>query len=292
MNLKNGVGTSILAWNIAHILELTLYHHDKAMHQMFNDERQVNIEEGRIQPKSIPVYQINKREFKSGVYDLGADINYGYVRQILEKSKVVVIPVELGAEVFFKTMATIEYVKRFNSKCKIFIVFNKLDNSDSKRERKYTAAIHDEIEDRYQDIKERIQFYYIRYAFALFRNQDEGFYLLDHYIRKYRMSIDIENFKLLQHIRYHKLKKMDTAKKRTKKIIFEIEESTFYKDHAEEYEKFISEYTISDLFKGIFIENNSKIIKDMLILTTCIKRGCEAKERGKSAYDIKYEDSK
>ena len=39
LNLKNGVGCSCLAWNIAHTLQLNLYQHDKAMHHIYNAKR-------------------------------------------------------------------------------------------------------------------------------------------------------------------------------------------------------------------------------------------------------------
>jgi len=288
LNLKNGVGTSLIASNIAYILELPLYHHDKAMHQMFAKERESFVEAGQIKTNSISVCEIDKCKYEIGVYDLGADINYGYVRQILRKSRVVIIPLELGAEVFFKTMATIEYVKRFNSTCKIFILFNKLDNSDPTRERKYTAAIQDEIIDRYQDSEKKIQFYYLRYGFALFRNQDEGFFLLDNYIIPDEMNVDIENFRLLQHIRYHKLLKLDNAKERTEKTDFELKESTFYADHTALYKEFTSKFETFNVFNNDFIDKNAKIIKDMLILTTCIKKDCEPKMRGRVANEESY----
>ena len=131
LNLKNGVGVSSLVWNIAHILELDIYQHDKAMHHLFLNERNDLVEDGQIKTKCISVYPINKREFKSGIYDLGADINYGYVRQIISRSKVVVVPLEVGAEVLIKTIATIQYVAEHNEECDIFVVFNKLDNSDT-----------------------------------------------------------------------------------------------------------------------------------------------------------------
>ncbi len=271
LNLKNGVGTSTLAWNIAHILGLDLYQHDKAIHHLFQDERKYSIEAGTVQSKNVNVYTIEKRQFKSGVYDLGSDINYGYVRQILSKSNVIVIPAELGAEVLIKTIATIQYVSQNNNKCDIFVVFNKLDNSDPARERKYTAEAVMRVEELDETIVNRIKFYYIRYAFAMFRNLSEGYCLLDNFLRPKAPKFNIDNFRLLQHLRYYTLEKMEKSASRKDKAEREKEQSLFFEKHTQFYKDFESHVDVSALFDGTFIDNNTKIIKDMLILTTKIK---------------------
>lgn len=271
LNLKNGVGTSTLAWNIAHILGLNLYQHDKAIHHLFLDERSYSRDTGTVQSKNVNVHTIEKRQFKSGVYDLGSDINYGYVRQILSRSNVIVIPAELGAEVLIKTIATIQYVSQNNNKCDIFIVFNKLDNSDPARERKYTAEAEMRIEELDNTIVNRIKFYYIRYSFAMFRNLSGGYCLLDNFLRPNAPEFDIGNFKLLQHLRYYTLRKMGESKGRKDKAGREIEQSVFFGKHTPFYKDFESRVDVSALFDGTFIDNNTKVIKDMLILTTHIK---------------------
>jgi len=272
LNLKNGVGTSTLAWNIAHILGLDLYQHDKAIHHLFQDERKYSIEAGTVQSKNVNVYTIEKCKFESGVYDLGADINYGYIRQILRKSDVIVIPAELGAEVLIKTLATIKYVSQLNSKCDIFVVFNKLDNSDPARERKYTTEAEMRIEELNETIVNNIEFCYIRYAFAMFRNLSEGYCLLDNFLRPNTPKFDIDNFRLLQHLRFYTLDEMGKSASRKDKAEREKEKTSFYDPHKPYYENFISNVDVSTLFDGKFIDNNTKILKDMLILTTRIKR--------------------
>lgn len=269
LNLKNGVGTSALAWNIAHILELDIYQHDKAMHHLFSDKRIEN--KGIVQSKSISVNSIDKREFKSGVYDLGADINYGYVRQILSRSKVIVIPVEAGAEVLIKTIATIQYVAQHNEDCDIYVVFNKLDNSDPIRERNYTNYGKDRIAELDKAIVDRIKFYYIRYAFAMFRKLDEGYCLLDNFLSPDAQKVEISNFELLQHLRYSTLNNKSVSERQNVKTKLEQEKSDFHKDHKPFYEEFESYVDVSSFFNSKFIRNNTKILKDMLILTTYIK---------------------
>ncbi len=274
LNLKNGVGTSALAWNIAHILELDIYQHDKAMHHLFLEERNSRV----YRTKSISVGPINKREFKSGIYDLGADINYGYVRQIISRSKVIIIPTEAGAEVLIKTLATIQYVTQHNKECDIFVVFNKLDNSDPVREYKYTDYGKDRIKELDKAIVDRIHFYHIRYAFAIFRNLNEGYCLLDNYLSPNTAKEEIGNFELLQHLRYYTLDKEREQERQNKKSKLKKDNNDFYKDpkpfyddHKPFYEDFKSCVDVSLLFDSKFIGNNTKILKDMLILTTYIK---------------------
>ena len=275
LNLKNGVGVSSLVWNIAHILELDIYQHDKAMHHLFNKERHTAIEDKKIISNSVSVNPIDKREFKSGVYDLGADINYGYVRQIISRSKVVVVPLEVGAEVLIKTIATIQYVAEHNEECDIFVVFNKLDNSDTDRERKYTAQAISDIkamtEKLEKKIGQRIKFAYVRYAFAMFRNLDEGNFLIDNFIGSKAKKAEMSNFRLLQHLRYFTLNKMNESELRKDKVKREMEDSNFLDKHEPFYTDFENLNKLSLLFDGKFIDNNKKIIKDMLILTTRIK---------------------
>jgi len=273
LNLKNGVGTSTLSWNIAHILGLDLYQHDKAMHHLFQVERKRSIEDGTVHSKSINVYTIEKGQFNSGVYDLGADLNYGYIRKIISRSEVIVIPIELGAEVLIKAMATIQYVAQYNNnkKCKIFVVFNKLDNSDPKREKKYRAEAEMRINDLDKSITSRIEFYYIRFSFAMFRNLSEGYCLIDNFLRVNSPEIDIDNFQLFQHIRYYSLRKMEESEHRKIKVDKVNEETGFLDKHTSSYEDFASRVNVTALFDGTFIDNNTKVIKDMLLLTTRIK---------------------
>lgn len=267
-NLKNGVGCSSLTWNIAHILELDIYQHDKAMHKFFLDER---VNRGNSKSRSVSVQSIGEDDIKSGVYDLGADITPEHVQQILNKSNVVVIPIEVGAESLMKTIETIQYVAQHNKECDIFLVFNKLDNLDTKRERKYTEQSVFKIEDLDEEIVNRIQFYYIRYAFSMFRNLDEGYCLLDNFIHSGAAKGEISNFQLLQHLRYYTLKRMSESERENDKAEREITQSLFYEKHTSLYKDFEQSVDIPILFDRVFLSNNRKIIKDMLILTTRIK---------------------
>lgn len=280
LNLKHGTGTSAIAWNLAHILELDLYQHDEALHHLFLEERKEYVENGTITTRNISVFNINKRNFESGVYDLGADINYGYVRQIIAKSGVIIIPIEVSAESLIKTIATIKYVAAYNEDADIYVVFNKLDNKDSARERKYTGAAKDKISDLLIDTeeidKERIKFFYIRYAFAMFRELDKGYFLIDNYLFE-DSNNTTSNFELLQHLRYTTLKKNNSSTSKnipeaTPKIKRERVRSDFYNDHTPIYKEFEQSVDVSSLFDGIFIANNQKIVKDMLILSTYVKR--------------------
>ncbi|MDQ7061432.1 MAG: hypothetical protein Q9M43_09985 [Sulfurimonas sp.] len=84
------------------------------------------------------VYKVDKRNFKAGVYDLGADFNYPYVKQLLKISDVIIVPVENSYETLLRSIATLKYINGIAPKIKIFVVFNRLDNNDSNREMNYT----------------------------------------------------------------------------------------------------------------------------------------------------------
>ena len=289
-NLKSGVGCSALTWNIAHTLELNIYQHDKGMHDIFMNQRNQSVTDKKLYENHLTSEFINKRVFKSGVYDLGSDVNYPYVRQILNKSDVIVIPCELGYEVMLQTIASIKYAQQQNSECMIYVVFNKLDNADPKRERKYTEEAEGFIENTISDM-ENIKFLYIRYSFAIFRELSKGFYFLDHYVHQDIAFPPISSFQLLRNLRWYTLHHNKHKKDSARKIKWdmEAEKSEFYAKHKMFYENYIKglppkEQTkkqktqkqklkpdIQKVYNTKFNGNNPKIVKDMLVLTTKIK---------------------
>lgn len=280
LNLKNGVGCSCLAWNIAHTLQLNLYQHDKAMHHIYNAKRNETHEDNieSMLPCMIQTYPIVKNQFHNGVYDLGSDINYAHIKKIIAKSKVIIIPCELGHETLMKTIATIRFVSALNQKASIFIVINKLlPLGSTTREQKYTQDAKELIE---QYLDYNAKFFYIRHSFTLFRCLDAGFFFLDNYIvqaniqMNYKTRPDIQPFELLQHTRWNKLHTMKNEKKKKK----ELEESSFYFEHEQYFQEFIKLHPFDNIIDGSVSFKNQRAIKDMLILTTHIKRALEGKE--------------
>ena len=270
LNLKNGVGCSCLAWNIAHTLKLNLYQHDKAMHHIYNEQRKKILEYNAhsMLDCTIDTSFISKKEFNSGIYDLGSDFNYAHMKKIIIKSEVVVIPCELGHETLIKTIATIRAVSDLNKTAKIFVVINKLlPLSDSEREKKYT---NDAIDFILKSAKIKVDFYFMRHSFALFRFLNIGFFFLDNYIySKETINKPItEPFELLQHTRW---KSIDTMYNQGKKEI-QIKDSTFYDEHRQKFNTFITKQPFEEIINGSFLFKNQRAIKDMLILTTHIKR--------------------
>jgi hypothetical protein len=274
LNFKGGVGTSILTWSIAFTLELDIYQHSTATHHHFLKQRTNTL------INDINVYPINKQKFKKGIYDLGSDINYPYVRQILNKSSCIVIPVEIGGEVIIKTLATIQYV-RDNSDAKILLLFNKLDKSDPKRERKYTGHIKELILNKlldnaidknyncsYSSLEDfNITITYMRQSYSIFREALDGKNYLDHYISQPKPS-NMSNFTLLRCLRYFGYKQQIKNTK-TNIDISDIEKQTsFFNDFKKDYKYYIRN---DKIFNSSFITNNQKTLKDMLILTTKIR---------------------
>lgn len=281
-NLKNGVGCSSITWSIAHTLHLNIFQHDKALHHIFLEKRKEAVKNKKLFTNHIEVKPINKRKFESGVYDLGSDINYGYVKQLLKKSEIIIIPTDLSFEVLVKTIASIRYVINQNEHANIFILFNRLSNYDPDREKKYTKAgkdlIVEEI-DRIGDFDDfNIEFLYMRYSFAIYREQSEGKYYLDHFIRQDKKFPKITAFRLLQHLRFYTLVSgVDSAfspsSKQKEKAIKEIEDSSFFENHKPLYNEYVKNIDIKkDLFNTDFNDKHNKCIKDMLILISKIKK--------------------
>ncbi|MBT5491475.1 hypothetical protein HOK00_04110 [bacterium] len=276
LNLKNGVGCSAITWNIAHTLDLDIYQHDKGMHHNFIKQRQIdslNSDEQKLKDNmsnTINVHKINKKKFPSGIYDLGSDFNYPYVRQILNKSSCVVIPIELGAEVVLKSIATIQYIQN-HTDCKIIVVFNKLDNADPVREKKYTTDAELLIEEQI-DI-DNIEFVYIRYSFSMFRYLTNGYFYLDNYLKFETTQKPISNFNLLRCLRYNThTKQLDSNDiNRASKASEEKNETVFFDNFRKYYDTYIEDIDINKSWDLKFISNNKKLLKDMLILSTKIK---------------------
>ena len=268
LNLKNGVGCSALTWNIAHTLDLDIYQHEKAMHTYFMEQRKASIINGDLFTNKISVNAIDKKKFGSGIYDLGSDINYPYVRQILKRSNAIVIPVETGYEVLIKSIATIKYVQSENPNSMILIVFNKLDSSDTKREKNYSKFGEDLILEHVN--KSNIMFLYMRNSFAMYKRIEEGFFYLDNYIFQQKEFKPISIFHLLQNLRWHSINKMLNSKQ-AEKAAKEFQQAEFFEKHAEFYHKYTEDINISEVYDLKFNDNNRKLIKDMLILTTHIR---------------------
>ena len=242
LNLKNGVGCSTLAWNIAHTLELDIFQHDKALHSYFLSNRLNSVENGFLFANKITVKNINKRKFDLGIYDIGSDFNYPYIGQLIKQSDIVIVPVENSHEVLLKSIATIKHVLRTNPEVKVFVVFNRLDNSDSDRERNYTQVAEDFIKQHIEE--ESIQFFYIRYSFAMLKNQAEGYYYLDNFIYQEKKFKAISAFNLLRNLRWYSINKM-LGSKRKEKAILEQEKTEFFAKHRKFYEEYMQDTDIS-----------------------------------------------
>lgn len=275
LNLKHGVGCSTLVWNIAHLLELDIFEHEKALHSYFASKRADLVDDGQLDSK-INVYRINKRKFDAGVYDLGADFNYPYVKQLLKKSDVIIVPVENSYEVLAKSIATLKHIHEIVPDTKIFVVFNRLDNNDSNREMNYTNVSIDTIKEHLPS--EAIQFFYMRYSFAMYKNLQEGFYFLDNFVN-YGKTPQISHFNMLQNLRYHTIDKM-LASKQKKKAEKEKGDTDFFDKYKDLYEKYTSMIDFNTIYDLKYNEKNKKLIKDMLILTTNIR----------DTYTLRYKD--
>ena len=121
LNLKNGAGCSTLTWNIAHTLDLDIYEHNKALHSYFASKSTESVDNGLLK-NNIHVHKIDKRNFKAGVYDIGADFNYPYVKQLLRISDIIIVPVENSYETLLKSIATLKHIHSITPKIKIFVI--------------------------------------------------------------------------------------------------------------------------------------------------------------------------
>lgn len=271
------MGVSKIAWSLAPVLDLPLYYHDSANHQYFMKQRDYKDDKGNkghtpFIDKELEVEPINKRKLFEGVYDLGSEFNYAYISRIIENSGVIIIPVELGFENALFTVATIEHCRKLNEEARIVLLFNKLNWNDPQREKKYIESMKEFIIDKvnksneyevFQD--ENIYICYMRFSFAMIRDENRGKYFLEHFFKK---SIPImPTFKLLQMLRYFDHNRFgsneDLNDERLKEFIdrFKTEYEKLSKLFDNKFEDFI------DL---VFLKNNRKVLKDMLILSSNI----------------------
>jgi len=268
-NLKNGVGCSTLTWHIAHTLELNIYQHKVALHNYFLKKRLESVEINLLYTNKIEVKDIDKKKFEAGIYDIGSDFNYPYVRQLINKSDVVIVPVENSHEVLVKSIATIKFVREINPKYKVFVVFNRLSKFDDKREKNYTNEAKNFILEHVPE--EAIQFFYIRYSFALLKNQAQGFFFLDNFVKQDKEFKPITAFNLLRNLRWYSIYSMANGKRKNK-AIEEMKKTNFFEEHQKFYTEYMSaNMDISDIYDLKYNEKEKKVIKDMLILTTNIR---------------------
>ena len=197
-----------------------------------------------------------------------ADINYPFIAQLLRKGNIAVVPVETGYEVLIKSIATIKYIQKCNPECSIFIVFNKLDSSDSQRELKYSGYSEELIRENVN--MGNIQFQYIRYSFALHRKLEEGFFFLDNYIYQKNEYKQISSFGMLQNIRWYTIDKMLNSKLASK-AEKELGRSDFYQKYQPLFTRYMEGQDITTMYDLKFCDNNRKLIKDMLTLITHIR---------------------
>ena len=147
------------------------------------------------------------------------------------------------------------------------MLFNRLDNNDSNREMNYTNVSQELILENLP--QNAIQFFHIRYSFAMYKNLNDGYFYLDNFINSDK-SKSTSNYNMLQNLRYYTIQKMLLNKQKTK-ALKEIEDTDFFDMYKNTYNKYTHNIDLNDIFDLKYIEKNKKLIKDMLILTTYIR---------------------
>ena len=256
-NAKAGVGCSLITWNYGLLCDMMIFEPKDGMLDYYADVRSHNYN-SNSNSNSL-VSKINKFKLESGIYDVGSDIKADYFKPLIKKSKVIIIPTLIGHETSLKTIMSIRLAHNLNPNAKIWVLVNKLQPNDSDREKKYTDFTIDTIKQSIDKFGIEINIEYIRYGFSFIKDEFNGAFFLDPYLKN-----EIKNLKTnlthLRHLRYYYLeqnKKQD-----------EHSQSTFYLNYDKSKINHI-------LYDKIFNNQNAKPIKDMLIIATRIQRTFE-----------------
>ena len=183
MNKKSGVGCTTLAYTLGRLFNLPIYVNKESF--MLDDwHREIFPTVGKITATK-----------RSGVLDIGSDVEKAYVRKFVNNASVIVVPVDFGYETIMKTIRTLDIIRSFNEEVPIVLVLNRLDKEDGDRDFNYREYLKNKFEDHgYLLHGGKIVLTYLRNSYGLYSNLDSGEYFLDKFLREDRKG-EFERFK-------------------------------------------------------------------------------------------------
>ena len=167
MNKKNGVGCTILTYNLGRLFNIPIYVKPNSF--MLDDEHQ-------------DYFQTVKKIAHNntlGILDIGTDVEKKYVQKFLKDGivNIIVIPMDFGYETILKTRETAEYIREINDTIDIVFILNRLDKNDRERDFNYRNFLLEQFPDLTSTHNYHLT--YLRNSYSLFSNMDIGEYLFE-----------------------------------------------------------------------------------------------------------------
>lgn len=189
-SMLNGVGNTVLSYNIARLLRLPFYQEeDNDLAFYLNSIEQHN----KYTKKQIE--QLDDEDYEYGaVYDLKSEN-----KKILNIATDIIVLTNNAYLDILKTIATINRISDclYNKNVPIHIVFNRLQNGNVDREKKYTKVSRELIKSSIKGLN--IKFSYIRTNFLYYKNQVNGAFFMEFFYKRNKEFLE-EQIDLLNNV--------------------------------------------------------------------------------------------
>lgn len=182
MNKKHGVGCTTLTYNLGRLFNIPIY----------VDKNNFMLDpEYKYYFPNVSKITASKN---NGILDIGTNFKKAYVRKLINKAKVIVIPMDFGHECILNTIETLKYLEAIDRenidqemeqyldriRTPIVLILNRLDKQDSERDFNYKR----ELEDRFNDAeiyfnKDTLILTYLRNSYGIYSNLNFGEYFMD-----------------------------------------------------------------------------------------------------------------
>jgi len=174
-SLINGVGSSTMAYHLSRLLRLPLYQEQKNDLVFFLKKK---LDSVRYTVKQLD--EINEDDYSEGaVYDL-KNTN----TKIFSLATDIVVLTNNSYLDILKTIATLQKVQSllFDKKKPVHVIFNRLQNGNVNREKRYTNVSKQLILSNVKDMN--ISFSYIRANLIYYRGISEGHFFMDSFFKR------------------------------------------------------------------------------------------------------------
>jgi hypothetical protein len=272
-SLINGVGNSTISYQLSRLLRVPLCQEQK--NDIVHFLRDVVDSEKRNFLKQV--YDLNNEDYKEGaVYDLKTPN-----KKILNLATDIVVLTNNSYLDILKTIATLKLLNSllFDKKKSIHIVFNRLQNANPAREKKYTNVSKELILSN--SFGMNITFSYIRNSLIYYRDIQKGKFFMDSFfkennifVKDYSEILEIEHTHYLEmfydnqyedkEYSFHEFVHFDEIKKhRTEYAIEQNEKKSYGMKEVETTPKAMDAYIAKTMLHQQNIRLSRVAIKDM-----------------------------
>lgn len=187
LNKKNGVGSSLISYNLSRLFNLPLFTTKN------NFMRNINLRD------DFPTVKLIPHSYKKGIYDVGShNLTKTLTHKLLLNTKLLIVPFELGYESTIKAIETVKYIQSRKPEIKVLLILNRLDKHDDDRDFNYTREAKAMLEEHFT-LGRSLEYYdsnvyltYLRNSYSLFSYSHRGDYFLD---RMYKPNIAFQTLK-------------------------------------------------------------------------------------------------